>query len=513
MQNNPLQDAINELLALNQFGRHSEMEERAKALLKRFPGTPVLRELLGMALAAQQRYADALPYFQRAVRDQPEDPLFWDNLAFCQIQLGDLSAAEADLREATARHPGSVSTWGMLANTLLSLDRQDDAHAALDRILALQPDDPHAHFLMGRIAAGRRRWAEAELHLRKVAALSPEVGAAHNELGLVLQAQGHLEEAEASFRRALANDGDNPAGLTNLALVLGAMSRQSDAAEAARAALRLLRRDGVSGDTIGMFDSAANLLDAAGSTEEALAIYKAMFASQRQPLRAVWAIYAARRACDWDFAAMLEPEACRVAAIGEAIDDSAPWRLLAIAGAGPAVQSAAARKCAAQVAADAIPAMRSGAPRQSGRLRIGYLSGDFYSHPTSHLMVGVVERHDRDRFEVVACDFTPAVSDDYRSRFEAAFERMVPIAQLPDQAAAQRIADDGIDILVDLVGWTRRARPGVLAARPAPLQVQWLGYPGTTGAPWIDYVVADEVLIRKGEELDYSEKIIRLPNT
>jgi predicted O-linked N-acetylglucosamine transferase (SPINDLY family) len=128
-------------------------------------------------------------------------------------------------------------------------------------------------------------------------------------------------------------------------------------------------------------------------------------------------------------------------------------------------------------------------------------------------MVGVIEQHDRARFDVIAYDFSPPANDDYRGRFEAAFDLMVPISGMSDQEATERIARDEVDVLIDLAGWTKRARPAVLAARPAPLQMQWLGFPGTLGAPWIDYIVADRVLIRPQDEPHFSEKIIRLPHT
>ena len=108
---------------------------------------------------------------------------------------------------------------------------------------------------------------------------------------------------------------------------------------------------------------------------------------------------------------------------------------------------------------------------------------------------------------------SPPASDDYRSRLERAFDRLVPIGELSNQAASQRIADDEVDIIIDISGWTMGSRPAVLAPRPAALQVQWLGYPGTLGAPWIDYIVADDVLIPASDEPNFSEKIIRLPDT
>jgi predicted O-linked N-acetylglucosamine transferase (SPINDLY family) len=122
-------------------------------------------------------------------------------------------------------------------------------------------------------------------------------------------------------------------------------------------------------------------------------------------------------------------------------------------------------------------------------------------------MVGVIEQHDRARFDVIAYDFSAAAKDDYRRRFEAAFDLMVPISGMSDQEAAERIARDEVDVLIDLAGWTKRARPAVLAPRPAPVQMQWLGFPGTLGAPWIDYIVADRVLIRPQDEPHFSKRL------
>jgi protein O-GlcNAc transferase len=128
-------------------------------------------------------------------------------------------------------------------------------------------------------------------------------------------------------------------------------------------------------------------------------------------------------------------------------------------------------------------------------------------------MVGVFEAHDREQFEIVGYDYSPPVAGALRSRIERGFERFVVIRDLSFADAARRIAEDDCDIVVDLAGWTTGTRSAILAARPAPAQVQWLGFAGTMGAPWIDYILADRVLVAEGEEEGFSEKIIRLPRT
>ncbi len=513
-----LEESINELLALHGLGRVAEMEQRARAILKSFAGTPILRELLGVALASQGRYAEALPHFERAARDLPADPQFWNNLALCQSELKQYVPAEQSLRRSLALHPASIETLVALGRVLHLLRRGEEARGVLEGALAAAPGHPAAHYHLGEVLAARDRLEEAEQHLRLAIAAAPGVGAAHNELGNVLLRRGQPGQAEASFRHAITLDPSSPISHVNLALALSAQDRGGEAADAARSALAALGgvAPKVGDDNLNLLDLIANVLDGAGATGQALSLYRATIQFRNEPQRAIWSIYAARRACDWDFAALLEPQACRIGESGSGgIDDSAPWRLLSIANASASQQLAGARRSAQRVieavATTAISAAFRARARE--RIRIGYFSGDFYSHPVPHLMVGVIEHHDRARFEVIGYDFSPPAADDYRRRFERAFDRMIPIAAMSHQEAAQCMARDEVDIVIDLAGWTKRARPAVLATRPAPVQVQWLGYPGTLGAPWIDYIVADGVIIRPQDEPHYAERIIRLPHS
>jgi predicted O-linked N-acetylglucosamine transferase (SPINDLY family) len=147
------------------------------------------------------------------------------------------------------------------------------------------------------------------------------------------------------------------------------------------------------------------------------------------------------------------------------------------------------------------------------RIRIGYVSGEFRAQATSYLAAGLYERHDRSRFEVIAIDNTRPEQSPMRTRLESAFDRIIPIAGLGDGEAAEAVAAAGIDILVNLNGWFGAHRLGVFARRPAPIQVNYLGFPGTLGVPCIDYILADGVVIEAGEERFFTEKVMRLPHS
>jgi predicted O-linked N-acetylglucosamine transferase (SPINDLY family) len=159
------------------------------------------------------------------------------------------------------------------------------------------------------------------------------------------------------------------------------------------------------------------------------------------------------------------------------------------------------------------PPLRQSAPRRTGRLRIGYLSSDFHEHATAYLTAGIYGHHDRDRFEIFAYSLGPAAADAYRQRIVAGCDKFIDVAHLSSEAIAERIAADRIDILLDMKGYTGGGRPGVLAKRPAPIQASYLGYPGTMGADFIDYLIVDEVIAPEAHAADYSETIVRLPGT
>jgi predicted O-linked N-acetylglucosamine transferase (SPINDLY family) len=146
-------------------------------------------------------------------------------------------------------------------------------------------------------------------------------------------------------------------------------------------------------------------------------------------------------------------------------------------------------------------------------IRVAYLSPDFRNHATSYLLAALIESHDRSRFHVLGLSFGPRAADQMQRRMSAAFDKMIDASGLSDVAAAKALQENGIDIAVDLAGYTEHARPGILARRPAAVQVSYLGYPGTMAAPWIDYIIADRFTIPDDSKPFFSEKVVHLPDT
>jgi tetratricopeptide (TPR) repeat protein len=262
------------------------------------------------------------------------------------MRAQDYAPAEQSLRKSLALQPASIGALVALGRVLHLCKRSEEASELLGRALDLAPGHPAAHYHLGEVLAGLDQIGPAEQQLRLAVAAQPNVAASHNELGRVLMRRGALRDAEASFRRAIALDRTLPFSRANLALVLGAQGRAGEAAAAAREALAAIGGIGtvVCEDNLSLLDLIASALDDAGETEDALTLFKATVAFRSEPRRAIWAIYTARRACDWDFAARLEPLACTIGEIEDAVDESAPWRLLFLAGAALLQQLTAAQR-------------------------------------------------------------------------------------------------------------------------------------------------------------------------
>ena len=161
---------------------------------------------------------------------------------------------------------------------------------------------------------------------------------------------------------------------------------------------------------------------------------------------------------------------------------------------------------------NADPGIGKRRARSRDRLRIGYFSSDFYENAVAYLVAEVLELHDRSRFEVFAYSYGPDDNSAMRNRMCAACEHFIDVARDPDDVIAARIRADELDILIDLKGYTMGARPSVLARRPCAIQVNWLGYPGTMGAEFIDYLIADSFIVPPGQESNYAESVLRMPH-
>jgi protein O-GlcNAc transferase len=402
-----------------------------------------------------------------------------------------------------------ISARSNFAENLRRAGRFAEAEQHQRRALAWAPDFGGAHYNLGVLLLGQGRAGEAAACFVEAERLMPDFAAAAINLSAALREAGDGPGAVAAARRALGKPGGagQAAAWANLSAALLGADQPSAAAQALICGLAL---------SPGLGEGWANLsaaLKETGREEAALtAVARALvcgvadsggaLAQQAQLLR---------RLCRWDDLPAVSAALRRAAGAGGSARIH-PWIFLN-EGAGLAAEQAVARRFSATFTAAAArnPLPAPDRPAESGPLRIGYLSGDFHDHATAWLLAQTLERHDRRRVTVSAYSFGPDDGGEMRRRLIAECDRFIDIRPLSHTAAAARIRADGVQILVDLKGHTQGARQMIPALRPAPVQAQWLGYPGTMGAPFIDYILADSTVAPLAEQEFYDERIVHLP--
>lgn len=450
------------------------------------------------------RPGEALADLDTALRLAPDDALAHAGHAQALQALGRPGPALDSLDRALALRPQLVPAERRRAALLVQLGRHEAALASLDRVLAAIPDDPVAWANRGAALVHLKRPHEALASLGRALRGAPGLTTAQVNMGIALTQLQRLSEALQCFALALEVDPSCAAAHAERGAVFLRMHEPEqalacfDAAIACAPALAephirraiVLRR---LGRPVQALESQARALALAPGHPFAL--------GDRLGLKA--------QACDWTDL----PE--EVAALEDALRRGRPviqpFATLGLID-DPALQRAAAEIwCAARHPTPAAARKPRRARRDDDRIRVAYCSSDFHNHATSWLLAEVLESHDATRFECWGLCFGPPRDDDMRRRVAGALHGFVDISRLSDRDAAALARDIGIDIAVDLKGHALDARPGLFAADCAPVQVSYLGYPGTTGAPFIDYLIADETVVPPQDLPHYTEKVVYLP--
>ncbi|ALJ37314.1 tetratricopeptide repeat protein [Azospirillum brasilense] len=383
--------------------------------------------------------------------------------------------------------------------------RAVEAEAHHRAALSWLPDFGGNHFNFGLTLQALGRTAEAADAYGEAARLMPRFAAAPCNQGVLLRALGHREAAETALRRAVSLDPTLVPGWLNLGTAVQERGQPEAAAHCYRNALALRPDLAEAHANLGLVvKEAGRLADSLPSFERALALGLPDVGGVLAQL-----VQQMRHLCRWD--GLAERSAQLAALVGGGRTRQVhPWIFLG-EGAGPTMELACARGYAEWRARSiaAMPTQLDAGPR--GRLRVGYLSADYHEHATAALIAELIERHDRDRVEVIGYSYGPDDGGPMRRRLTAAFDRFVDLTACSHADAAARIRADGVDILVDLKGYTQHARPEIAAHRPAPVQAQWLGYPGTMGAGFIDYVIGDPLVTPFDHQPFYAERIVQLP--
>ena len=387
------------------------------------------------------------------------------------------------------------------ANLLAQMGRHAEALTQYDQALALRSNFFEALYNRGNLLLEINRAAEALADFDRVAAVRPDVPGVWNNRGSALRGLRRHGEALASYERAVALAPGHINALTNRAIALFDLRRLDLALGAADAALAVQK-----GFAEALYVK-GNILRDLGRLVEAQACYQqVMTVAPGHALALNGLAQVTAGLCDWEAMTALTPRLASDISGGRSLIQ--PFVMM-----GYSEDAALLRRCAENYVHHVAPRQPpvSGKSYGHDRIRLAYLSADFHQHPTAQLMAELFERHDRSRFEVSAFAFGPDDNSAMRKRLAAAFEHFQDVRGLSDSEVAKLLREREIDIAVDLNGHTHEARPGIFSHHPAPVQVNYLVYPGTTGASFMDYVLADRIVLPLDQQPHFSEKIVHLP--
>jgi predicted O-linked N-acetylglucosamine transferase (SPINDLY family) len=492
-------------LAHLMLGRFSEAEAalRRAVVLQGAPASVAMR--LGVALLNQQQYAESIRYLEHSLARDPDSADGHLNLGRAYAQSGDTASARAAFETALRLQPGRADAAFNLGVLELQSDRLDTAQGWFERVLRQAPDYVDALVSLGIVLQRQGRLKEA--HERFAAALRAAPGhpGAHEGLAFVCLALGRTGEVIEHLKAVLETDSSHRAALATLAETLFELGRLDEAAAVASQLRELYTADPAGYATL------ANVYIVRGELDRAIATLETGYAATNSGHLLGMLAYQLRHTCEWDkWRATwdkLAPELDRSGELGS------PFWLLCEPASPNQLLEYTKRWADARFRALTASHTPVRTTRRHPRIRIGYLSSDFQEHAVGYLIVEALELHDRERFEVFVYSHGPDDKGTIRPRIRAASEHFVDIARDPDDIAAERIRNDELDILIDLKGYTAGDRLPIMARRPCDIQVTWLGYPGTTGASFIDYLIADPFIIPAELESAYSERILRMPHS
>ncbi len=462
------------MVTLFQQGKLEKALNRARRMTREFPDYWLGWKVLGLICDRLGQDAEAFAAMKKAATLAPDDFEIHRNLGVANAALGRNVEAELCYRRALELAPNDIESLRKLALSLHAQCRAYEAVACFERAIEISENDPTAHVTETNGPTAAKQIDNSSATYQQADRIMPNTAHLHATLAGTLFTLRRFAEAETHYRKALEVDPKNAHVLNDLALTLSGMNRLKEANDALQEAIAHQPRYAEAYCHLSSIQFGLELIDEAKSSMKqamnlrpdlAWIFSNHLFWLTSGRVEAPNGLLAEHRRYDEIFGLPLRSS----------------WR----------------------------PHINPKDPER--RLRIGFVSGDFFNHPVHSYLEPIVAPLSRSSDVSLHAYYSAVINDDVTRRLNGYFSQWTIVANMPDDVLADRIRDDGIDILFDLSGHTARNRLLVFARKPAPLQCSWIGYPGTTGLAAMDYVVSDRFVVPYGHDEQFVEKIVRLP--
>jgi protein O-GlcNAc transferase len=489
-------------LFLHRGGQVDRAANIYRKVLAHNPDNSDALHYLGLVEAGAGSFERANSLIARSLELQPSNTKFRENYATVLCQAGRYDLAIKTCDKGLRSTPRSVYLLYISAAALFKLRRLPESLQRFDKLLAVQPDHLVGINERGSVLAEMKEYEKALIAFQKALGFDPKFADAHLNIGNLFGELSRNEEAKSSLEKALALNPRLARAWSGLGIILHKSKLFDEALAAFEKALALdphlaeawLGRGNVFWN-LKQYDNALTAYD------------RALSLSPDLKHATGGRLHAKMHLCDW---VKIEGEIQHVlSAVRDRKAVSEPFNLLSIPS-----SSADQLQCAKSFVSD--QRSFSALCREiysHDRIRVAYLSADFRNHAVAYLVTGLFEHHDKSRFEITGISFGPAEDSTLRRRLETAFEHFIDTEDKTDEDIANLIRYHEIDIAVDLMGHTQNSRLGILARRPAPIQVQYIGYAGTLGTDYMDYILADSTVVPEEHRPFFTEQVVWLPDS
>ena len=521
--NQVLQQAVD----AHKAGHLQEAHRLYAAILKIQPKNPDANHNTGLLTVGFGKVELALPFFKTALDANPSNTQFWYSHIVALIKLERLIDAKVLLNQAKSKNVkgadfdqleqrltdaikalniGSdyVDAYFNLGFALQKQNKLEEAIEAYNKALAVKPDYAEVYYNMGIAFQDQGNLNEAIEAYNKTLAIKPDYEDAYNNMGIAFKDQGKLEEAIVAHSKTLAIKPDYAEAYNNMGIALKDQGKLEEAIEAYSKSLA------IKPDYAEAYNNMGIAFQDQGKLEEAIEAYnKALAIKPDYEVATAAKLHKQAHMCNWE---SMAKDVNLISELGTSEEHVPPFDLLPLEDAPERHLTRSKIYAKANYPQKTLPPKDRPSKRPK-RIKIGYFSSDFKEHPVAYLIAKVLEQHNRDQFEVFGYSIHGSSSCDMRQRLEKAFDSFIDVQGISERDIAHQVRQDEIDIAVDLNGYTQNARTGIFAYRAAPVQINFLGYPGTMGSNFIDYIVADRFLIPDENQKYFNEKQLYLPNT
>jgi protein O-GlcNAc transferase len=515
IQNNPkIPSYYNNIgLALQEQGKLSEAISSYEKALQLKPDYVNAHINMGNVFEEQGKPDQAISSYEKALQLKPDYAEVYNNMGNVLEGQGKSEEAIACYEKALQIEPDYAEAYNNMGIAFQGQGDRNEALACYEKALQLKPNYVEAYYNMGNVLKDLHKSNEAISCFEKALQLKPNYAEAYNNMGNVFRSQRKSNEAIACFQRALEIKPDYAEVYNNMGNAF------QDKGELKRTVLCYEKALEVNPDYVEAYNNMGNVFQNLRMPEEAIACYeKALLIKPDLPATYNHLFHQLQHMCDWQKLKGMTNNLDGLTA--KAIDNGTRSPEMPFVNltrhADPPLNLAVARSWSSDIARrmSSLKNAFSFDDRSSNnkKITIGYISNDFGNHPVAHLMLGLFGLHNRDEFEIVCYSYGKDDGSSTRQRIKRDCDHFVDLRKRSEADAANCIYEGQVDILVDLMGWTRGNRLGISALRPAPVQVSYLGFLGTTGAECFDYIITDRIVTPEDQASFYSENFVYMPH-